>query len=157
MTTTHSSSSPQDFRALLHQHKLRATPARLRVLSMLQKHNKPISIQDLHEQMRSLAVDQATLYRMLGVFTQKGIVRQIDLRHGHAHYELAGEGHHHHIICEVCGRIEDVSGCDFEPFVQEALRHSTHFSRIDQHSIEFFGVCVPCQKARKRNQASSSQ
>ena len=49
--------------------------------------------------------DQATVYRTIGSLKEKGVVRQIDLRHNHAHYELTDARDHHHLICEACGRL----------------------------------------------------
>jgi Fe2+ or Zn2+ uptake regulation protein len=51
--------------------------------------------------------------------------------------------HHHHAICERCGRVEDVDCAAMEQFA-EALR-SLHGFELDGHAMEFFGRCSTCR------------
>lgn len=96
--------------------------------------------------------DHVTTYRTLKSFRDKGIIKQIDLRHNHAHYELTDVAEHHHLMCVRCGRIEDVHHCGVEEIQDKILRGSKHFSEIKQHTLEFYGVCKSC--ARKDAAAS---
>lgn len=122
----------------------KATPGRLKVLELLSKKEKALSIKDLQNLLKS-RLDQATLYRMMDAMEKSGLVRQVNLLHGHAHYELAGRKHHHHIICENCGKVVDISKCNIKPLEQEALTLAK-FSSINHHSLELFGLCSKCAK-----------
>ena len=83
--------------------------------------------------------DQATVYRTIKSLKEKGVIKQIDLRHNHAHYELANIAEHHHLICLRCGRIEDVAHCGVEAIqsvvsaIQNILRKSTARIRVLWH------------------------
>ncbi len=90
--------------------------------------------------------DQATVYRTIKSLKEKGVIKQIDLRHNHAHYELANIAEHHHLICLRCGRIEDVAHCGVEAIQSAVLRDSKHFAEIKQHALEFYGICKSCAK-----------
>jgi Fur family transcriptional regulator, ferric uptake regulator len=123
---------------------LKATPARVAVLKVLTKAKKPLSIQNIGKLLKDTP-DQATLYRMVEQLKKAGIIHQINLEHGHAHYEIDSPTHHHHIICENCGKIVDISSCDIESLEKEVLKKSG-FKKINRHSLEFFGLCKNCAK-----------
>lgn len=136
-------------RAQLREAGLKATTPRLVVLEVLARTKKPMGVPELQQALAKGDADTVTLYRILEDFSAAGIVRRVDLRHGHADYELVHAGphghHHHHIVCTSCGRIEDIDACAGKPLEAEALRASTHFKTIEDHSLEFFGVCAECR------------
>lgn len=140
--------SPSPFKALLRQSGFKATPGRIAVLGLLSSSKKPLSITDILTNLKAKDLDQATIYRMMQAFEQKQLVRQIDFRHGHAHYELSTKNHHHHIICETCGKVVDISKCNISALEKEAVKMAK-FAEVTHHSLEFFGVCENCAKKNK--------
>lgn len=132
------------FVTLLHKASLKATPTRIAVLKVLEQEHKPLSIAILQKRIGEQKIDTATVYRMMQSFQEKGIVRRVDLRHTHAHYELATRADHHHITCERCGKIEDIPWCDLAPIVKKALCQSVTFTQITDHTFELFGICRSC-------------
>ncbi|MBI2623408.1 MAG: transcriptional repressor [Candidatus Liptonbacteria bacterium] len=136
--------SGSEFRRMLREHGCKATPPRLLVLELLGKTKEPMSAQALIETLAG-KTDQATVYRILKTLKHRGLIRQVDLRHNHAHYELSRGDEHHHLVCNHCGKIEDVRLCDVGATHQAILRHSKHFSKITQHALEFYGVCTSCR------------
>lgn len=121
----------------------RVTPARLAVLSVLEKERRPLSVEKIILAIGEDAIDYVTAYRTVTMLKRAGLVRQIDFHHNHAHYELASLGDHHHVVCTRCSKVADVSDCDLSSMVREALRVSK-FAEINQHSLEFFGICKEC-------------
>ncbi len=136
------------FRRTLRAHGLKATPARIAVLTALARAPRPMSAQAVMDALPRNA-DQATVYRTFRTLKEKGVIRQIDLRHNHAHYEIAGAEEHHHLVCLQCGRVEDVDRCWIEDMQPAVLRRAKHFARITQHALEFYGICRSCA-ARER-------
>ena len=134
-----------EFTDILRKAGFRVTPTRLLVLVLLQQAKKPISPQDIIERVHSKA-DQATIYRILNAFKRIGIIRQIDFRHNHPHYELADVKDHHHVICAVCGYSEEITGCYVQAMQRVALRQAKKFTEIKEHSLEFYGVCAACKQ-----------
>ncbi len=133
-----------DFRAVLHKAGYKATPARLLILKLLQTTKKPLSPQTIVDRVLKYA-DQATTYRILKALKESKIIRQIDFQHSHPHYELTdADGDHHHLICIKCGAVEDVEDCDIDSMEKSVLRKSKRFSKIERHSLEFFGLCDKC-------------
>jgi Fur family ferric uptake transcriptional regulator len=136
------------FKMLLRKSGYKATSSRIAILALFKKHKNPMSAQEIVDAL-PVDIDQATVYRTIRSFEKKGILRQIDLRHNHAHYELVDSIDHHHIICLQCGRIEDVEHQSVATMEKAILQNAKHFSEIRQHTLEFYGICKAC--AKKRN------
>ncbi len=129
--------------ALLKEAGLRATTQRVALLSALLHSSSPLSVEALVLAGKG-AFDTATAYRMLDAFLEAGLARRIELAQGRALYERTGS-HHHHAVCTVCGSIKDVEAC-LPKSLDERVRTSAGFARIDDHALEFFGVCTVCAK-----------
>ena len=125
---------------ILKEAKLRATPKRVALLSALQSARSPRTAEELHKAVKS---DLVTIYRNLQSLVGAGIVSEVRFKDSSVRYELA-HGHHHHIVCTGCGAVEELDGCDNSPLESQALRASERFSRIEEHALEFFGVCKSC-------------
>lgn len=129
----------------LQELDLRATPARLAVLKLLENSEIPLDINFISEALRKSrnAPDQATIFRIMNSFTDKGLTRQINLNEGKSRYELSAMEKHHHLICQSCGRIEDISDCPID-LHENKIQDKKKFI-IKTHSLEFFGICKNCQ------------
>lgn len=135
--------SGKELKALLRRAGHKITPVRVAVLEIMEKSRKPLSTQEIIEYMGD-RFNEATIYRTIKTLKSSEIIRQIDLRHNHAHYERVRSDHHHHITCQQCGTITDVA-CETEELEEQILR-SSHFAKIEQHALEFFGICASCGK-----------
>lgn len=131
---------------ILHNAKLKATPARVAILEILKKSKTPRTIEEIQKSLEKRSINLVTVYRSLHSLHKSSIVRRIDFQHGHAHYELAGTSDHHHLVCIKCDRVEDFGDCGAEEMVRRAIKSSRHFSRVRDHSFELFGLCKSCVK-----------
>ena len=129
----------------LRQVELKITPARLAVLDILEKTDKPIDIATIIDYLETnnIKADPATVFRIINAFTDKGITKQIQLNEGKFRYEHASKKDHHHLICEKCGDLEDVSD-NFISDIEKEIQRKKKFL-IKRHSLEFFGICKKCQ------------
>jgi Fur family ferric uptake transcriptional regulator len=132
-------------KGILQKSGFKATHSRLAILEVFKKSKKPLSAQEIIDILHD-GIDQVTVYRTLKSLKEKGVIIQIDLRHNHAHYELANLAEHHHLVCIRCGRIEDVHRCGIEEMQSTVLKSSRHFAEIKQHALEFYGICNVCIK-----------
>lgn len=132
-----------DLKALLRGAGCKVTSGRLTLLELLQSESKPLTVLEIQKKLRG-AADTVTLYRALEAFTLKSLVRRVDLGHSHAHYEFAAGSHHHHLVCTNCARVEDVAVCLGPSVEKKVLAQSAHFKNINQHALEFFGLCRAC-------------
>lgn len=132
------------FEVLLREHGYRVTPARIALLTFLHSSRKPLTVGDIQKQVPN-TMDKVTLYRALEDFTQSKFVVKVNLQDAVTYYEFYHKDHHHHhVVCEKCGKIEDIENCKSANLQEETLRHSKEFSIINSHSLEFFGLCKKC-------------
>jgi len=128
-----------DYKEILRARGHKATPGRILLLTMLMLESKPVTVSYLEKKLQN-SIDKVTLYRSLQSMVESGLVREIDFRHGHTHYEMeVSRPHHHHIVCVSCNKIEDTT-CDIVPVVKK----SSMFKEITDHAVEFFGRCRSC-------------
>src|SRR5258708_37461583 len=119
----------ENFRVLLRKSGYKATLPRLAILEIFKSAKRPLSAQDVIGSLPKNS-DQATVYRTLKSLKEKGLIRPVDLRHNHAHYELANLEEHHHLICLMCGKIEDVHQCGVDDVQMTALQKSKTFDEL---------------------------
>ena len=139
----------ETYAAMLRDAGFRVTNAKLAILDVLGRTQRPLSIDLLRQRLAGQRIDVATVYRTLNDFLGRDIVRQIDLQHGHKHFELASRPEHHHVICTSCGKIVDVETCVIDDLRGRVLRKSG-FASITGHSLEFYGQCRSCAGKRRR-------
>ena len=123
----------------------RATETRIAILRVFLAAKQPLSMEEVVEAIRSSKGDQSTVYRTVNALVESGVIRPVDLRHGHGHFELISNDHHH-VVCTRCGVVEKFTGCGVDDLKRKAMKQVKNFSRIDDHAIELFGVCKKCSK-----------
>ncbi|MDR0944591.1 MAG: transcriptional repressor, partial [Bifidobacteriaceae bacterium] len=66
---------------------------------------------------------------------------------GEVSYRLCGrEGHHHHLICRVCGRTVEVAGAGVEEWARR-MGAAHGFTEIE-HVVELTGTSRDCARRR---------
>lgn len=125
--------------------ELKATPARLAILKLLEETTRPLDVAEMiaYLKTKNIDADQTTVFRIINIFTERGITKQVHLNEDRAHYELTSQDDHHHLICDTCGKIEDISDCAI-PNLESDIEKKKGFL-VKRHSLEFFGVCKDCQ------------
>ena len=94
---------------------------------------------------RRLDVGRATVFRSLEVLAQLGVIEQIDLPPGGHAFVACTATHHHHLVCERCGRSTDIAATGLSGILREIGTRSGY--RIGSHRLELFGTCPACQAA----------
>ena len=85
------------------------------------------------------------MYVVLAALTEAGLVRKIEPAGGSAHYEVRVGDNHHHLLCVICGRLEDVA-CTIgaAPCLTPVEDHGF---QIHAAEVTFTGLCPACQQA----------
>ena len=124
---------------------MRVTKPRVAIIESLLRHEGPISIERIHQDMGTKVCDLVTVYRCLSAFETLDMVRRSYLHNGTCLFELTlGSTRHYHIVCKSCRNTERVDYFSVEGMERILLdRGYTNVS----HVVEFFGVCPACQKA----------
>ncbi len=137
--------------SLLAECGLKVTRPRLSVLKIFKNSTHPLSAQEVAAALPTVpalpAINGVTIYRILDSFKTSGLIREVNLRHGHLDYELIDHAdHHHHIVCTKCGLTEDLYSCGVSGLIKAAIKNSRNFATVNEHSVELFGLCRKCIK-----------
>ena len=122
----------------------RQTKIRHAVIQIFQAYPKPLSLNELFN-LVSIAhphTAYSTIFRLVLKLIKEQKVIRVDWRDRGSRYEWAERPHHHHIVCQACGKIVDILDSDFS-FDEQKLEKATGFS-VRHHSIELEGICQQC-------------
>lgn len=131
----------------LRRMRQRYTSGRRQLVDLLLAQPRPATIPELMD--AGAPQSQSSLYRNLAILEQAGAVRRLASVDDVARYELAEEltGHHHHLVCNDCGRIDDVT---FPGAIERALGQAAEAANeqrgyaVDSHRFELVGTCPDC-------------
>jgi Fur family transcriptional regulator, ferric uptake regulator len=124
----------------------RSGGARRAVIELLGRQNCCLTAQEIFDALRAdgRGVGIASVYRVLELLAEKGFVQRVDLGEGIARYEPALEGgeHHHHLVCEDCGKVEAFSDAGLERALGK-VESRTGYS-VAGHEVVLRGACEDC-------------
>lgn len=129
---------------------LKATGPRLKILEILAssegRHMKP---EDVYKALLEAGEDigLATVYRVLTQFEQANLVRRHHFAGGHSVFEIDEGGHHDHILCVRCGRVDEFMNEEIERAQREIARKAGY--TMTDHSLNIYGVCAECQERER--------
>jgi len=120
---------------------LKATLPRLKILQVLEQNKEShLSAEDVYRMLMDEGEDVglATIYRVLAQFEDAGLVIRHHFEDGHALFELE-QGHHDHLVCVHCGRIEEF----FDDTIEKRQREiaESHNFRLVNHTLVLYGEC----------------
>jgi len=104
------------------------------------------SAQELHARLREAGdpVGLATVYRNLQAMAADGEIDMLRTDDGEAVYRACSTGHHHHLVCRVCGRTVEVEGPTVEAWANKVS--AEHGFTDVHHTLEIFGTCAGCSR-----------
>jgi Fur family transcriptional regulator, ferric uptake regulator len=128
----------------------RYTPARRSLVATLAAAGRPLSIPEILA--ADGAVAQSSAYRNLTALEAAGVVRRVTGVDDHGRFELAEAlaGHHHHLACGRCGKVEDVTP---SPRLEQAMAEAARAVAAEQgyevtgHQFDLMGLCPDCRGA----------
>ena len=124
----------------------RPTRQRAAVAAVLADTEEFRSAQELHALLREGGdkVGLATVYRNLQAMAADGEIDMLRTDEGEAVYRACSTGHHHHLVCRVCGRTVEVEGPTVEAWATRvSAEHG--FTEV-RHTLEIFGTCATCSR-----------
>ena len=126
---------------------VRLTGPRRKLTALIERREGHFTAADLLKDAgrRRMGIGRATVFRLLELLSEQGLVERIDLPDGTHAYIPCEPTHHHHLVCLNCGTTTDVDDCGIEAVTREAARRSGF--KIEQHRLELFGRCPDCRSA----------
>ena len=138
-----------DYSNLLEGCGLGHTPNRHRVLEVIGNNSSPLSAQQIYETLkRTDNINRVTVYRILDLLVDKGLVERINGGGRSFVYGLApSEYHpaHPHFLCKSCGNLECLNPQSLNVDLQPMQR--TFAGVIEHVEVRVDGVCKNCLKS----------
>lgn len=134
---------PMDPADRLRQQGIQVTAQRLAVLRAIA--GEPhITADEVAEISRSEigAISLQSVYDALALLVAKGLVRRIQPAGSPARFEARVGDNHHHVICRVCGRTDDVD-CAVGAAPCLTAANATGYE-IDEAEVIYWGRCADC-------------
>ncbi|GIN85968.1 peroxide-responsive repressor PerR [Heyndrickxia sporothermodurans] len=127
----------------LKERGLRITPQRLLILETIQNLKSHPTVEDIHRELPYISL--ATIYNNVKLFVKLHILSELPYGTGISKYEMF-QPNHYHVICELCGKIEDFNYPLLKE-VEQAAAKLTNFE-IEYHHFEVYGICRKCQEQK---------
>lgn len=122
---------------------LKATVPRLKIINLFETSKvRHLAAEDVYKMLltEGLDIGLATVYRVLTQFEQAGLLVRHHFESGKAVFELNQGGHHDHLVCLQCGRVEEF----FDPEIekrQTRIAHDRGF-QISEHALYLYAECI---------------
>jgi|SRR5450759_2996026 Fur family ferric uptake transcriptional regulator len=120
--------------------------ARRAILELLDEQACALSAVEIEQALssRDRDVSRASVYRVMEELEEIGLVQRVEIGRGMVRYEplRRGPGHHHHLVCDHCGRLE--------PFTDDGLERAIRRLSerlpltVSEHEIVIHGACRTC-------------
>lgn len=89
------------------------------------------------------SVGRASVYRTLERLEQLRLVQRVDIGGDTAGYERVDPSdHHHHLVCQDCGRLSPFTSDELEGAIEEVGRRSGF--ALASHDVVLRGTCPEC-------------
>ena len=135
-----------DYPKMLSSAELEATQNRLGVLEVVGNNRYPLSADDIFNTLeRSTTINRVTVYRILDLPVDHGIVERLSSGGRAAYFGLApNEYHapHPHFYCKSCGQMDCLSPESLN--VDTDLLLKTFPGQIDKVEVRVDGICKNC-------------
>jgi Fur family transcriptional regulator, ferric uptake regulator len=141
-----------DYNNILENSDLPSTPNRIKILEIIGNNNHPLNAQDIFDTLsRSEEINRVTVYRILDLLVEKGVVDRISSGGRSFHYGLApNKNHpsHPHFYCKECGNLECLNPEGIHLEIDKIMR--TFPGIIEKVEVRLDGVCKTCLRHNKK-------
>jgi Fur family ferric uptake transcriptional regulator len=125
----------------------RAGGAREAVIGLLGQQTCCLSAREIADRLRKSGDDVgiASIYRAINLLHELGLVQRVEFGEGAARYEpvIPGGEHHHHAVCQVCGRVTRFEDERLERQLERLAGKLEHSMR--GHDLVIRGECSRCR------------
>jgi Fe2+ or Zn2+ uptake regulation protein len=144
--------SHKEFSRRLRKAGIKVTRIRLAILDLITLRRRHMTADEITAALRESGVsaDRVTIYRNIDRMVHEGLLVAACLPGKAMRVGVCMEPdapHHHHIVCERCGKVGETRGCpvaDAHARLTDEIRASSGFA-LTGHITQYIGLCVECQ------------
>ena len=127
----------------LREDGVRMITQRIAILDYLAEAHHPTA-EDIYTAIvaKDPNISMATVYNNLNKLTDEGYLLELTYGDDASRYDF-NIGKHYHVVCQLCGRVEDL----FYPLIEdvESVAEELTGYKVQGHRMEVFGICPNCQ------------
>lgn len=143
----------EKFREYLATRGMRLTPERMNFVEEVfadHEHFDPETIiERVARRKDGRSVSRSTVYRVLTLLEEAGLIRKVARQNGRDIYEHDyGYAQHDHFICEKCGELTEFSNEMIRDLVEQIA--AEYGFRLSNHRLEGHGICEKCSTPPQR-------
>ena len=134
-----------DYAAKMHERGYRVTPQRELILDAICASRGHITAEEIYEEVhaKAPAVNLATVYRTVGFLTKLRLVTEMHVS-GKTYYEIVQQPPHHHLICRICGKEEQISHAAVKELFVKIEREQGF--QVETNHLGLVGICKHCRQ-----------
>ncbi len=139
------------FRKYLQKKGLRYTPEREQIIKEIFSTHDHFDVDTLYLRMRQkgLQISKASIYRLIPLLIEAGLIEEVFFEDGHMHYEhIYGHEPHCHLRCIGCKKIEEFTDpywTELEKMLKEKFGYE-----LTNYKLEVQGLCPACKEKQKK-------
>jgi Fur family transcriptional regulator, ferric uptake regulator len=130
----------------------RSGGARRAVVELLAAEDCCLTAQEIADRLRAEGggIGTASVYRALELLDSLGMMQRVEIGEGGTRYEavVPGGEHHHHVVCDTCGRITAFEDAGLERAIGRVESRLGH--RVSAHEVVLRGECSRCARGSGR-------
>ena len=131
---------------LLRQKGVRLTAQRRLILRRAVSHLH-FTAEELVKDVQRIdeSVARGTVYRVITLLHESGVLEKHDFWHGPPYYEVTfGKAHHDHLMCLQCGEIIEFQEPRWEALQEDVVKRYGY--QLLSHTHKLYGLCANCQR-----------
>ncbi|MEZ4622867.1 MAG: Fur family transcriptional regulator [Caldilineaceae bacterium] len=135
-----------DYAAYLRNRGYRMTPQRQSIMDAICEAQGHTTLAEVlaRVQQKSIAINQATVYRSLHFLLETGLIVKAEAPTGETVYEIAGHSPHHHLLCRACHHEIEIDSAPLAT-LQAEIQQRYGFA-VDANHLVLTGLCAYCQE-----------
>ena len=136
----------EDIEATLRKRGFRMTPQRLAIVRIIAEDVRHPTVDQVFETVHENfpTTSRATVYKTFELLKDIGELLEFEFSEGGNRYDAKRVMPHAHVLCDRCGRMDDVEiDAADGSLVAEADANSSF--KVTRQRIEFYGLCAKCQ------------
>ena len=132
-----------DYTQFLRDHNTKVTPQRIALVEELYKKGH-VDIDTLYASIKRKfpSISLATLYKNINSMLESMLVKEIKISGHKSKYEIT-KAEHAHMVCEKCGKVEDIT-VDTSSLARSIESRSGY--TLTECTLQFFGTCPGCSR-----------
>ena len=133
------------FHSRLRERGLKSTGQRDDIARVFFELSRHISAEELYAEVRKVNphVGYATIYRTLKLLKDCELLYEWHFDEGQARFEVVGDHHHDHFICDRCAKIIEFENAEIER-MQQSIANKLGVT-LTHHKMELYGLCADCR------------